>query len=85
MNLKPINKNILLEEIGGEEKTSAGGIVLIEKKLKTTREGKVLATDSTLVAVGNKVIFSVYGPQEIMWEGRKYYIVKEVDLLVIVE
>ena len=84
MNLRPINKHILLEEIS-EEKKSKGGIILSEKRIKTTRQGKVLATDSVLAAVGDKAIFSAYGPQELLWEGKKYYIAKEVDLLVIVE
>ena len=83
MNLRPTKGNLILEEVS-EEKTTQSGII-IKKKEKTTNLGIVVAISDMNYLLGVKVIFSIYGPQEIMWEGKKYYIAKDVDILAIIQ
>jgi chaperonin GroES len=89
MTIKPLGKRILAQKIELEERKSAGGIVLPDnvKNEKVVR-AKVLAvgTDEKFeVKVGDEIIVGSYSGTEIERGEDKLILVKEADVLAIVE
>lgn len=96
MNIKPLADHVLIEAIKEDVKTK-GGILLPETAEKERPEqGKIIAVgpgkkteDGKIIApevkVGDKVLFTKYGPNEIKVDGKEYLIAKEEDILAIVE
>ena len=96
MDIQPLTDHVLIEPNKKEEKT-ASGILLPETADKEMPEqGKVIAVgpgkkDSkgilvpVGVKVGDKVLFSKYGPNEIKIDGKEYLIAKEENILAIIK
>lgn len=89
MKIKPLGKRILAKKIEEESRTTSGGIVLPEsaKSDKVVR-AKVLAvgTDEKFtVKKGNEILVSSFAGTEIEVEGDKLLLVKESDVLAIIE
>ncbi len=96
MKIKPLSDHILIEPIKQEEKTKTGillpdtaekerpeqGKVIAAGPGKKTDDGKIIPLD---VKVGDKVLFTKYGPNEIKVDGKEYLIAKEEDVLAILE
>jgi Co-chaperonin GroES (HSP10) len=93
--IKPLGDRVLIEPIEKEE-TTASGIVLPDTAKEKPQEGKVVAVGSgTLdddgdrvpleVKVGDRVIFSKYAGTEVKFEGKEYLIMRESDILAILE
>ncbi|MCD5396383.1 MAG: co-chaperone GroES [Candidatus Pacebacteria bacterium] len=96
MKIKPISNHILIEPIEEEEKTKSGILLPETAEKEKPQEGKVIAvgpgrkTSSGKiipleVKVGDRVIFTKYGPTEIEIDEKKYLIAKEEDILAIIE
>jgi len=95
LKLKPLGGRVIVEPIEQEEIT-AGGIVLPETAKEKPQQGLVLSVGPgdrdedgeripMDVAVGNKVLFAKYSGTEIKMDGKKLLILRESDLLAIVE
>ena len=95
MNLKPLADRIVVEPIEQEEVT-AGGIILPETAKEKPQQGTVIAAgpgrtddDGKRVAmevkVGDKVLYAKYSGTEIKLDGKKVLILRESDVLAIVE
>ncbi len=95
LKLKPLGSRVVVEPIEQEEIT-AGGIVLPETAKEKPQQGKVLAVGpgdrdedgkriAMDVSVGDKVLFAKYSGTEIKMDGKKLLILRESDLLAIVE
>ena len=95
LNLKPLGSRVVIEPLEQEEIT-AGGIVLPETAKEKPQKGTVLAVGpgdrddngkriAMDVAVGNTVLFAKYAGTEIKIDGKKLLILRESDLLAIVE
>ncbi len=95
MKLKPLGSRILVEPIEADEVT-AGGIVLPETAKEKPQKGKVLSVgpgdrdeDGDLIKMdvveGDVVLFAKYAGTEIKVDGKKLLILRESDLLAIVE
>ncbi len=89
MKIKPLGKRILAKKIEEESRTTSGGIVLPEsaKSDKVVR-AKVIAvgTDEKFtVKKGNEILVSSFAGTEIEVEGDKLLLVKETDVLAIIE
>lgn len=94
MNLKPLADRVVLKHLEAEEKTK-GGIILTSGAKEKPQEAEILAVgpgatvDGKLVPmevkVGDKVIYSKYSGTEVKLNGEEYIIVKESDILAIVE
>lgn len=96
MKIKPLSNNILIEPIKGEEKTKTGillpdttdkerpeqGKVVAVGPGKKDKSGKVIALE---IKIGDRVLFTKYGPNEIKVEDKEYLIAKEDDILAILE
>lgn len=93
--LKPIADRVLVEPIEDEEVT-AGGIVLPETAKEKPQRGKILAAGpggrdengkpvEMEVAVGQTVLFAKYAGTEIKVDGKKLLILRQSDVLAVVE
>jgi len=89
MTIKPLGKRVLAKKIETEERTSAGGIVLPDNvKSEKVVRAKVLAvgTDEKFeVKVGDEIIVGSFSGTEIEQGEDKMILVKESDVLAIVE
>jgi chaperonin GroES len=96
LKLKPLGGRVIIEPIEQEEVTS-GGIILPETAKEKPQEGKVLAvgpgdrnehTGERVpmdLKVGDKILFAKYSGTEIKMDGRKLLILRESDILAVVE
>jgi chaperonin GroES len=95
MSLKPLGNRVVIEPIEQEDIT-AGGIVLPETAKEKPQRGMVLSVGPgdrdddgkripLDVAVGDTVLFAKYSGTEIKLDGKKLLILRETDLLAIVE
>ena len=93
--LKPIGDRIVVRPKSAEE-TTKSGIILPDTAKERPQEGEVMAVgngrimdDGTVVAltvkVGDIVLFSKYGGTEIKLGGEEYIILREDDVLAILE
>jgi len=95
MKLKPLGGRVIVEPIEQEEIT-AGGIILPETAKEKPQEGKILAAgpgdrdeDGKRIAmdvkVGDRVLYAKYSGTEVKMDGKKLLIMRESDILAIVE
>ncbi len=94
MNLKPLNDRVVLKQLQAEE-TTKSGIVLPGQAQEKPQEAEVVAVGPggmvegkevvMQVLVGDKVIYSKYAGTEVKLEGVDYIIVKQSDILAVVE
>jgi chaperonin GroES len=95
LKLRPLGDRVWIEPIEREE-TTASGIILPETAKEKPQEGKVLAVGPGVrndkgerrpldVKVGDRVLFAKYAGTEIKQDGTKYLIMRESDILAIVE
>lgn len=92
--IKPLGDRVVLRALEREEKT-ASGIVLPDTAKEKPQEAEVVAVgpgryeDGKLVAVdvavGQRVIFSKYAGTEVKVDNTEYLIVRESDILAVVE
>ena len=95
MHLKPLGSRVVVEPFEQEEIT-AGGIVLPETAKEKPQKGTVISVGpgdrdengkrvAMDVAAGDVVLFAKYSGTEIKVDGKKLLILRESDLLAIVE
>ena len=95
LKLKPLGGRVIVEPIEQEE-TTTGGIILPETAKEKPQEGNVLAAGSgdrndkgervpMDLKVGDKVLFAKYSSTEVKVDGRKLLIMRESDVLAVVE
>ncbi|MDI6603773.1 MAG: co-chaperone GroES [Thermoanaerobacteraceae bacterium] len=94
MKLKPLGDRVVVKAIEADEVTK-GGIVLPGTAKEKPQQGEVLAVGSgeyidgkkveLEVKVGDKVIFSKYAGTEVKLDGQEYLLLKQSDILAIVE
>ncbi len=94
MNIKPLGDRIVIKVLEKEEKTK-GGIVLPDTAKEKPQKGEVLAVGSgeiidgkkvpLEVKVGDKVIFSKYAGTEVKLDDEEYLILRQSDILAILE
>ena len=95
MKIRPLQDRVLVKRIEEEEKTKGGiimpdtakekpqmGEVIAVGNGKKTEDGKVVPMD---VKAGNKVLFSKYAGTEVKVEGEELLIMREDDILGIIE
>lgn len=95
MNLKPLEDRVIIEPIKEEEKTKSGIILPETASKEKPEQGKIVAVgpgryeDGKRIAmdikVGDRIIFSKYGPDEIKIDGKDYLIAKSSDILAIIK
>jgi len=92
---RPLHDRLLVERIEQESKT-VGGIIIPDTAKEKPMEGKVIAVGNGTrdergnvkpldVKVGDIVLFAKWGGTEIKLDGKEYLVMKETDVLGIVE
>lgn len=95
LSLKPLGDRVVVEPVEQEEIT-AGGIVLPETAKEKPQQGNVVAAGPGArdedgkriemdVKVGDKVLYAKYAGTEFKMDGKKLLILRESDLLAIIE
>ena len=95
LNLKPLADRLLVAPLE-EEEVTPGGLVLPETAKEKPQRGEVKAAGPGArddegkriemdVKVGDTVLFAKYAGTEIKLEGDKYLILRESDILAIIE
>ena len=94
MKLVPLGDRVVLKQYEAEEKTKSG-IILASKTQEKPQEAEVIAVGpggvvdgkevTMQVKVGDKVIYSKYSGNEVKLGDEEYIIVRQNDILVVVE
>ncbi len=95
MKIRPLQDRIIVKRVEEEEKTK-GGIIIpdtakekpIEGKVIAVGNGKVLEDGSVRkldVKAGDRILFSKYAGTEIKIEGEEHLIMREDDILGVIE
>jgi chaperonin GroES len=95
MKIRPLQDRVIVERIAEEERTK-GGIIIPDTAKEKPQEGKVIAVgkgkvteDGKLLPVslkaGDKILFGKYSGTEVKLNGNEYLIMREDDILGVVE
>jgi chaperonin GroES len=95
MKIRPLGDRILVRRIKEEEKTK-GGIIIPDTAKEKPQEGKVVAVGKGKyseegklipleVKAGDKILFGKYSGSEVKIEGEEHLILREDDILGILE
>jgi chaperonin GroES len=95
MNIQPLSDNILIQPETVEEKTKTGIFLPESAKKEKPEQGTVVAVgpgkrskdgkhNPVDVKVGDKVLFTKYGPNEIEINNKEYLIAREEDILAVI-
>lgn len=88
--MKPINDRVVIKPATAEERT-AGGLIIPDTAKEKPLRGEVIAVgpgkkDYTMtVKPGDTVLYGKYAGQELQYEGKDYLIVKEEDILIVLD
>ncbi len=88
MAIKPLADRVLVKPAPAEEKT-IGGIIIPDTAKEKPSKGEVIATgngtkdEEMVVKVGDTVLYGKYAGQEIEFEGVKYMIMRQSDILAV--
>lgn len=90
MNIKPLSDRVLIEPTAAEEVT-ASGIIIPDSAKEKPLKGTVLAVgggtkdEEMVLKAGDKVLYGKYAGTEIEFEGKKYLMMRQSDVLAVVE
>ncbi len=95
MNIRPLHDRLIVKRLAEEEKTK-GGIIIPDTAKEKPQEGEVIAVGSGKVLddgkrqplelkKGDRVLFGKYAGTEIKIEGGEYLMMREEDILGIIE
>ncbi len=95
MHFRPLHDRVLVRRIDAEEKT-AGGIIIPDTAKEKPQEGEIIAAGPGArnelgqlvpldVKTGDRVLFGKWSGTEVKIDGQDYLIMKESDLLGVVE
>ena len=88
MNLKPLADRVVILPAPAEEKT-VGGIIIPDTVKEKPLQGKVMAVghgtkdEEMVLKEGDNVLYGKYAGTEIEYEGVKYLIVRQSDVLAV--
>ena len=96
MRLKPVGDHIIVKAVSKEEKSSSGIIIPDTVDKERAERGEVIAVGpgkevepgkrtSMDVAVGNKVIFKKYAPDEVKVDEQEFLVIRMEDVMAIIE
>ncbi len=95
MAFRPLHDRIVVRRLEGEEKTK-GGIIIPDTAKEKPQQGKIIAVGKGKVndegkvtpldvKVGDKVLFAKYSGSEIKLDGEEHLIMREEDILGVLE
>ncbi len=86
MNIKPLADRLLLKPAAAEEKT-VSGIIIPDSAKEKPLKGEVLAVgqgtkdEEMVIKPGDTVLYGKYAGTELEWDGEKYLIMRQSDIL----
>ena len=93
--VRPLHDRVIVRRIEEQEQRSAGGIIIPDTAKEKPQEGKVVAVgpgkkeDGKVIAMdvksGDRVLFGKYAGSEIKLDGEDHLILREEDILGVVE
>ena len=95
MSIRPLQDRLIVKRLDEEEKT-AGGIIIPDSAKEKPQEGKIVAVGKGKVGEdgkvtpldvkkGDKILFSKYAGTEVNIEGEEHLIIREDDVLGVIE
>lgn len=90
MSIRPLADRVLIEPTAAEEVTMSG-IIIPESAKEKPLKGKVLAVgtgtkdEEMVLKVGDTVLYGKYAGTEIEYEGEKFLMMRQSDVLAVVE
>ncbi len=95
LRVRPLGDRVIVKSLPQEEKTK-GGIILPDTAKEKPQQGEVIAVGKGKVSdngellpmtvkVGDKVLYGKYSGTEVKIDGEEYLIVKESEILAIIE
>jgi len=95
MKIRPLHDRVIVRRMEGEEKTK-GGIIIPDTAKEKPVEGKVIAVGSgkllengkkapLQVKEGDRILFGKYSGTEVKIDGEEHLIMREDDIIAIVE
>ena len=95
MKIKPLHDRVIVSRIE-EQETTKGGIIIPDTAKEKPAEGRIVAVgdgktlengekQALVVKVGDRVLFGKYAGTEINIEGEEHLIMREEDIIAIVE
>jgi len=87
MKIRPLRKQVIVKPITKEEKTKTGIILPDTAEKEKPEQGRVMAIGPKVKEVkrGDLVLFTQYAPNEIKVDGKELLVIKEEDILAIIE
>jgi chaperonin GroES len=96
LKLRPLGDRVVVEPVEREETFAGGALVMPETAKEKPQQGQILAVGpgrlddsgkrvAMEVSVGDKVLYAKYSGTEIKIENKKVLILKETDILAVVE
>ena len=93
--VRPLHDRVIVRRIEEQEQRSGGGIIIPDTAKEKPQEGKVVAVgpgkkeDGKVIAMdvksGDRVLFGKYAGSEIKLDGEEHLILREEDILGVVE
>lgn len=89
MNIQPLSDRVLIEAAPAEERT-IGGIIIPDSAKEKPLKGTVIATgngskdEEMVVKKGDTVLYGKYAGTEIEFDGKKYLMMRQSDILAII-
>jgi chaperonin GroES len=95
MKIRPLQDRVIVQRVQEEERTK-GGIIIPDTAKEKPQEGKVIAVgkgkvgdDGKLIALdvkaGDRILFGKYSGTEVKLDGEDYLIMREDDILGVLE
>jgi chaperonin GroES len=95
MNIRPLHDRVIVQRLEGET-TTAGGLIIPDTAKEKPIPGKVIAVGAGKrdkagkvhaldISAGDRVLFSKYSGTEVKIDGEDHLIMREEDILAVVE
>ena len=90
VGIKPLGSKVAIKKLEAEEKTQ-GGLILTSAGKEAPQIAQVVAVgpgtkdEPMELKVGDKVVFPKYGGTEVKYQGETYTILRQEDILAVVE
>ncbi len=93
--IRPLHDRVIVKRVDEQEQKSPGGIIIPDTAKEKPQEGKVIAVGSGKredgkvlpldVKAGDRILFGKYSGSEIKIDGEEHLILREEDILGVVE
>ncbi|MAZ67568.1 co-chaperone GroES [bacterium] len=87
--IMPLGDRVLVDPVTADDKTASGIIIPDTASREKPKQGRVVAVgtleDVKDITIGDTVLFSDYGYDEVKVDGQEYYIIQSKNLLAVIK